>query len=201
MRTIEQILNAEIRSFKSPNESFMSLPFVNMKFRLHVKVVDYWPRQIEDFSRSITDHIYNPMLGSVSENSQSEVESDSRTSIQSSPSSTARNWEWAFYLLVEDVAIKGTSSSTQPSKMPLLVAHDDAVYLLKLDAANLRKDTYLLAQLREKLFVLWGNLEDVTAGKEMIISSRPFETCVREYGLRTADKWNMIHSMFGTTIM
>ena len=179
----------------------MSIPFVNMKFRLHVKVVDYWPRQIEDFSRSITDHIYNPMSGSLSEKSQSEAESDSSISIQSSPSSTAHNWEWAFYLLVEDVAIKGTSSSTRPSKMPLLVAHDDAVYLLKLDAANLRKDAHLLAQLREKLFVLWGNLEDVVAGNEMNLSSRPFETCVREYGLRMADRWNVIHSIFGTTIM
>lgn len=179
----------------------MSLPFVNMRFRLHVKVVDYWPHQIEDFSRSITDHIYNPMLASVSENSQSEAESDLSMSIQPSPSSTARSWEWAFYLLVEDAATKGTLSSIQPSKMPLLVAHDDAVHLLKLDAANLRKNTHLLAQLREKLFVLWGNLEDVIAGKEMSLSSRPFETCVREYGLRKADRWNVVHSMFGTTIM
>lgn len=179
----------------------MSLPFVNMKFRLHVRVVDYWPRQIEDFSRSITDDIYNPMSRSVSENSDSEEESDLSAPMRVLPSSTARNWEWAFYLLVEDVTAKGTSGLTQPSKMPLLVAHDDAVHLLKLDAANLRKDAHLLAQLHEKLFVLWGNLEDVVAGKETSLSSRPFETCVREYGLRMADKWNVIHSLFGTTIM
>lgn len=172
-----------------------------MKFRLRVRVVDYWPRQLEDFSRSITDPAYNPMTSSESDDSGCETGSNSSASNQYSPSPPARNWEWAFYLLVEEVKGNGPSCSSKPSKMPLLVAHDDAVHLLKLDASNLRKHASLLAQLREKLFVLWGNLEDVKDGKETNLSSRPFETCVREYGVRTADEWNRIHSMFGTTIM
>ena len=174
---------------------------MNMKFRLQVRVVDYWPEQIKDFSRSITDVIYNPFSGAVSETSECDVESNSSTSTQISPYSTARNWEWAFYLLVEDVAAKGALYSTEPSKMPLLVAHDDAVHLLKLDATDLRKDSNSLAQLREKLFILWGNLEDVKAGREMKLSSRPFETCVREYGLRDSNGWRIMRSMFGTTII
>ena len=199
--TIERINSATCRSFKPPNEPVISLPFVNMKFRVQVRVIDYWPYNIEDFSRSITDDSYNILKSSASETSECEAKSDSSTSSQNSSFSTARNWEWAFYLLVEDVATVRAMSSTEPSKTPLLVAHDDAVHLLKLDAVNLRKDAISLARLREKLFVLWGNLEDLKAGKEKRLSSRPFETCVREYGIRKENEWTMLRSMFGTTII
>lgn len=93
---------------------------------------------------------------------------------------------------------------------------------------SLRKDERTLSKLREKLFILWGDLEEVktktapqsgitdptaTEGQEsgLACSSRSFECCIMEYGIpvkedeigsdEVAPKWLRMHKMFGTTIM
>lgn len=60
--------------------------------------------------------------------------------------------------------------------------------------------------LREKLFFLWGELEedknsgDLAAGKPT--KNKPFICCIQEYGVKGEgeDEWIRMHKMFSTTI-
>jgi len=73
-----------------------------------------------------------------------------------------------------------------------------------LTARSLRRDPTALNNLRERLFILWGNLEELkSAGKltpETPPSSIPFECCIKEYGVQQNDKWLRLHRMFMTVI-
>jgi len=68
----------------------------------------------------------------------------------------------------------------------------------------LRTRPQLLAQLKEKLFILWGDLEERRAAGDMDLassSSSPFKCCIMEYGVETEDGWQGMHKLFQTTIM
>ena len=201
--TLAQIESTVFRMNDLPSGNVITLPFLNLKSRIQVRVIDFWPQDLQDFSRSISDDKYH--LLTVSSTNESKTEATRGLPVapkkQFSQPLAMRNWEWAFYLLVEDVKGKEDTGKGTARRMPLLMAHDDAVHLLKLDASNLRRDTRTLTKLREKLFLLWGNLEDVKAGTETELSSIPFETCIYEYGIFADGKWQRLHSMFGTTIM
>jgi protection-of-telomeres protein 1 len=90
--------------------------------------------------------------------------------------------------------------------MPLLVHGKDAEYLLKMDACDLRQNPNELKQLRERLFILWGDLEEVKKktnkeGEVPVPKNRPFECVIQEYGVQDDDKeWIRMHRMTGTTI-
>lgn len=86
---------------------------------------------------------------------------------------------------------------------------------------SLRKNAKTLQQLREKLFTLWGNLEEVKLGLNQGVeegttahSCKPFNCRIKEYGVHTADEdcgklgrlcepehWEKKFRMFQTTIM
>ncbi|PWW72446.1 hypothetical protein C7212DRAFT_286625 [Tuber magnatum] len=68
------------------------------------------------------------------------------------PQTEHSEWTWRFALLVE-----GEDGAT----LRVIVEGHDAVYLLGRPAADLRADRRELSALREKLFILWGNLEEV----------------------------------------
>lgn len=81
-------------------------------------------------------------------------------------------WEWRFALLLEDAtaAAPQSSSSSSSSPKPTLKAYvygPDAECLLKLDAENLHASPTALAALREKMFLLWGDLEERKMKMEM----------------------------------
>ncbi|RPA90632.1 hypothetical protein L873DRAFT_1717083 [Choiromyces venosus 120613-1] len=78
-------------------------------------------------------------------------------------------WIWRFALLVE-----GEDGAT----LRVIVEGNDAEYLLVLPAANLRKDQQALSALREKLFILWGNLEEV---KSQQLKSKPLKGTATSY--------------------
>lgn len=86
--------------------------------------------------------------------------------------------------------------------------------------SSLRKDKAALAQLREKLFIMWGDLEELKSSgaslplavgaKSGVASNNPFECCIHEYGVPahpeaepedSSESWERMHRMFGTTIM
>jgi len=95
--------------------------------------------------------------------------------------------------------------------------------------SSLRTNYQALSTLREKLFLLWGDLEErKTAGKEIQYLKTPrFECCLQEYGIRSRPthrsqreqsggdtdsedsetekekelKWERRWRMFGTTIV
>lgn len=93
--------------------------------------------------------------------------------------------------------------------MTVYIANDDAEFLLKLDAENLRTNSQALAALREKLFLLWGDLEErktaeavkqkqarkamgqieaneqVRKGGDEVPRGKAFQCCLKEYGVRS----------------
>lgn len=132
---------------------------------------------------------------------------------------STKRWEWRFYLLVEDGgATQGADADEDKPNIKVLVHHHDAEHLLKLDAEeyvplkqksnhlfltmhhdSLRKNPTALAQLREKLFILWGDLEErKSAGLLQSTDldtaqqhqhhpppqTKPFECCLMQYGVR-----------------
>lgn len=87
-----------------------------MDCRAHLRVVDFHPPSLEDFTQ--------PIRYSRPDDSDDEEPVSSQQS----------NWKWAFYLLVEDAATP--INATNPQRLPLLVAGDAAEFLLDLDATK-----------------------------------------------------------------
>lgn len=157
-------------------------------------MIDFFPPQLEDFSHSFVDDTYN-LLSSTDDTGIERHEADENQLSHPSPS----NWEWAFFLLLED-ACQTSAPSVAATRLPVLVSHDDAIYLLKLDAVNLRRDEKTLAELRERLFILWGNLAEVKSDFSTKLTSREFETCIQEYSVRGPNGWQRLHRLFQITI-
>ena len=91
---------------------------MNQKCRIRVRVVDFWPSQLEDFTRPVMI-VQDDGYHSSSQNC-------------SMGRDQAPTWEWAFVLCVED-ADKQPSGQTC-ARMNLIVSNKEAEYLLKLDA-------------------------------------------------------------------
>lgn len=113
------------RVYRTPSGFDCELPFINAAYRARVRVVDFWPQNLEDFSKSLEDREYNDI--------NAESETQSSTSYSALSTGTQR-WEWHFCLLVEDA--KQRAGTKDPVRMPLLVFDKDAEYLLRLDATE-----------------------------------------------------------------
>jgi protection of telomeres protein 1 len=108
------------------------------------------------------------------------------------------NWEWRFYLFVEDATPPITPG--QPKmQMPLLVAGKDGEYLLDMAPSDLRTDPQKLGRLREKLFVLWGDLQEQKEARgncdiatDIKPSAKPFECLIKEYGIPARDEHGQV---------
>jgi protection-of-telomeres protein 1 len=109
-------------------------------------------------------------------------------------------WEWAFYILVEDAK---PAAGEDPTQLPLQIFGQEAIKLLGLEPTNLRKDANTLNLLKEKLFMLWGNLEEVKNIRmlENRISNTPFECCIKEFGVMEGGEWVRTHAICDTQIM
>ncbi len=243
-RSLASILSHE--SFTSSDGLTSVLPFRNVKSRGTFRVVGFYPRSLADFavkkkaasefdvlsdyegdsdSSSDEDAVKLPPdtdeednAGNVKQNAQSEIDGDS--------DEENSRWEWRFLLLLEDAS--APSKPKEPNeRLVLYVGGADAEFLLKLDACDLRRKTLRLNALREKLFLLWGDLEEKsTAEKEgkdgksaQGSRSRPFVCCIKEYGVRSSRRhrdydadvgekqldedhgWERRFRMFGTTIL
>ncbi|PTU24890.1 hypothetical protein P175DRAFT_055008 [Aspergillus ochraceoroseus IBT 24754] len=171
IRPLEVIVNNPSHNNKSPDGIEYRLPFQNLCYRSTVHVVDFFPPNLEDFAVPI--HHNPPAPGSSQQH-------------------PFTKWEWRFCLLVESVP--PPPPGQRKERVKLLVSDSDAVYLLKMDAANLRAHPSKLAALKEKLFLLWGNLQErktkaiedptgcpLDSGS---VSSLPFTCCIKEYGVR-----------------
>lgn len=99
------------------------LPFINAKYRAHIRVVDFMPKHLVDFCRHLDDPDYN--------NSATGLDFDDAGDEDDKP----RRWQWSFCLLVEDATCTPGSKET-PRRMPLIVAQDGAECLLKMDAGE-----------------------------------------------------------------
>ncbi|KAF2205657.1 hypothetical protein GQ43DRAFT_361865 [Delitschia confertaspora ATCC 74209] len=196
---LANIISNNRRQNRTPGGAETVLPFVCAKYRARVRVVDFKPDNLEDFAQSLANPSYNDL---PTDSSYEDWDS------------TPKKWEWAFALLLED-AQPTRDPGTPPSRMRVVVSNDAAEYLLKMDATDLRVDKRALEDLREKLFFLWGNLEELKCINLLLplppysqrLSNRPFDCCIEEYGYIDPQIYGeetncqRIYRMCGTTIM
>ncbi|CCU75025.1 telomere-binding alpha subunit central domain-containing protein [Blumeria hordei DH14] len=141
--TLREILNS---TFSSPTESrLVPSPFTNCKYKAIVRVIDYFPDQIEHFAVSLDDDEIDEPLGSAT--------------CEVSSKRPKNNWEWRFALLLEEASI---TESSKKECLWVVVDNYEAQHLLNLkeDATDLSQDEELLFKLKEQLFKLWGDLEE-----------------------------------------
>ncbi|KAI9039655.1 telomere-binding alpha subunit central domain protein [Aspergillus affinis] len=174
---IEDILTNESHNNVSPHQIQYRFPFQNLCYRSIVRVVDFFPHKLEDFA--VPERQDDGLLA--------------RQEREYATGDAFNRWEWRFCLLIE-------SSSAPPpgqarEQMKLFVSDVEAVHLLNLDASDLRKNPDDLARLREKLFILWGNLEEQkreateqNGQAPKCISSLPFACCIQEYGVKCSHR-------------
>lgn len=153
----------------------LELPFTCAMYRTNVRVVDFHPASLKDFAvgRESTEYDFLDDNDEDSDASTTTVTSSSSPPPPSSPSShyhdVRRNfvWQWRFALKLEEVSTPTTVGTRRKTKSPpaqtwVIVDNPAAQLLLNLDATDLRASSSAsdLATLRERLFKLWGNLEE-----------------------------------------
>lgn len=116
LSTFDDILHNPARQTTTSKGYDITLPFINAKYRTHVRVVDFSPNRLEDFARSMQDPTWNTALLDDS----IEHRRDDR-------------WKWGFTLLVEEAHVPAGAKAT---RFPLFVDNDGAQYLLNMDAAE-----------------------------------------------------------------
>lgn len=157
----------------------LELPFTCAMYRTNVRVVDFHPASLKDFAvgRESTEYDF---LNDNDEDSDATSVSSTTSSSSSSPPppsslpchhQDARRkfvWQWRFALKLEEVSIatatttNGAKPKIRPAQTWVIVDNPAAQLLLDLDATDLRAAASAdeLATLRERLFKLWGNLEE-----------------------------------------
>ncbi|EFX00992.1 telomere-binding alpha subunit central domain containing protein [Grosmannia clavigera kw1407] len=139
----------------------LPLPFVNVKFRAQVRVVDFRPSRLESFAVGRRPHV----LDILSDYERDTDTGDSNEDRATQPGASGRArvplvWEWRFALLLEDATPSATPSATPPARIWTVVDNAGAQMLTGLNACDLRCNVDALDALREKMFVLWGDLEE-----------------------------------------
>lgn len=214
--SLTKILNSD-RTCTLAGET-KTLPFVNRNRKTTVRVVDFYPSTINEFSELVDS---DPM----------EEDDDPINDVYSPSKTSPSKWEWSFSLLVEDSESVSKPTDEQRTRMWMQVEHNDAEFLLDLDATDLNTNEQHLAQLREKLAILWGNLEERKCAAQAVnepypteapasvdstiaepidpeLSNLPFQCCIREFGQhvdkedrsQSSQEWIQVFGMFGTTI-
>ncbi|KAL5606145.1 hypothetical protein BROUX41_006087 [Berkeleyomyces rouxiae] len=135
----------------------ISCPFNLAKYLAVVRIVDFQPHDVRDFTQSrILFKDGQPVNNSDDEESDDE-EGDSK--IPFNPALMKESWEWAFRLKLQDARVM--PANHVPSFVWVNVNNDSAEYLLGMDATNLHKDDDALAKLKNKMFHLWDKLEEI----------------------------------------
>lgn len=148
----------------------LNLPFTNVNFRAQVRVVDFHPANLQDFAVNVKRKKY-PCLADEGDESD-EDGSPSSSDSEIDPEQVERVgyvWEWRFALKVEEVSPSTSKTKKKPAaSVWALVNNQDAQLLTSIDAVNLHSEENksVLADLREKMFTLWGNLEECKTWEE-----------------------------------
>lgn len=129
----------------------LQLPFINTNYRANVRIVNFMPSRLEDFAFAKKTSEFDVLSDNDDSDGGSESEQDT------THSTTTHTWEWRFHLELEDAAVLGNQ---QKKRMWVAVDNQAAQYLVNLDASNLHCDATNLEALRQRLFFLWGELEE-----------------------------------------
>ncbi|KAK0728062.1 hypothetical protein B0T26DRAFT_738538 [Lasiosphaeria miniovina] len=162
----------------------LELPFICAKYLTRVRVVDFFPQSLEDFScgrRTV----------------EFDVLSDNGDLGRRRPG--GRIWEWRFAVQLEDASPQPPPTTNGKGQKPngvqaprarfwAVVNNAEAQCLAGLDATNLRYDVDALARLRERLFTLWGNLEELKSGKATAARRRADGRAAKGRPLLRSDK-------------
>ncbi|KAI4184155.1 MAG: hypothetical protein L6R41_004946 [Letrouitia leprolyta] len=205
-RPLSSILSLSTHSLTTPSGISFTLPFQNINSRAAVRVVDFFPPNIADFAVRRKKESEYDVLFDHSGNSSSSDENPSQLPADTDDEDVMRasqkhsqdedgtkersKWQWRFALILEDVASSTPHAKNNP-RLTAYVTDADAEFLLKLDACNLHRNPEALETLREKLFLMWGDLEELKrksdggGGEETKPSNKPFECCLKEYGIRS----------------
>ncbi|WQF79997.1 Putative protection of telomeres protein [Colletotrichum destructivum] len=147
----------------------LDLPFTCAKYRTNVRVIDFYPRRLQDFAR-VRKQTECDILSDYS-GTDSEPEEEAVT-IDSFVDAGDRIWQWRFALRLQDVTAAAKDSSGQKeNSFWVVVDNMDAQLLTSLDACDFRVNPDELTRLREKMFILWGDLEEKKA-KELENTSK-----------------------------
>lgn len=190
----------------------MDFPFVNRKYRMDVRVCDFYPPDLKKFAsrRRIKSKGAGNGLDLLSDDGQSDL--DLASSEDDDDEVESATWEWDFWLELEDA----TPDVESPQSFWVFVNNMSGECLTSLDADNLEQNPQLLNKLRNNLWTLWGNLEEVkkaktkasTAAKKSqfkgeappahsdndddespdSVSNKPFSCCIEQYGLQVAEE-------------
>ncbi|KAK4041807.1 hypothetical protein C8A01DRAFT_14535 [Parachaetomium inaequale] len=154
--TIETILEPPVHETTLNNQpASLTIPFMCAKYRARVRVVDFFPLSLEDFACSRKQTEYDVLSDNSEDSDCSSSDDDEDTAVGQ------RIWEWRFALQLEDPAPQ--TNTKEPGPRPRLwvfVDNSEAQCLTGLDAADLRRDPHTLNRLRQRMFTLWGNLEE-----------------------------------------
>ncbi|KAH8722423.1 hypothetical protein GQ44DRAFT_741639 [Phaeosphaeriaceae sp. PMI808] len=163
----EIIYNSRLTS-QTPKYNDFTYPFLNCKHRSRVRVIDFFPPELELFAHCTNDPSWDK---------------------RANPSK--KRWEWGFVLRVEDAKV---ASNTVSEKLRVFVGNEAGQHLLDMDAKDLKSNPKHLSRLEEKLFILWGNLLELKTelrdkGTDMPLppgdnrlQNKPFDCCIEEYG-------------------
>jgi protection-of-telomeres protein 1 len=125
-RSLDEILNDKSLECTTPDGLSYRVPFQNAKYRARVQVVDFFPSRLQDFAVPKPSTEFDDL-------SSNEGMSDGDSS-DGNPV-TATQWRWRFALLVEDGSIP-SGSVRQREHLQVIVADEDAEYLLNMDAVK-----------------------------------------------------------------
>ncbi|OBU00080.2 hypothetical protein VE01_01814 [Pseudogymnoascus verrucosus] len=139
------------------NETYA--PFVNANYRANLRVTDFFPHKLEDFSVGRKPNEFDCLSDF---DPTSDEEDDINTVGKDISDFVLRDndhlqWSWRFALQVEDAS---PSESPTKERVWVLIDNESGQFLLTENAANLRTTPDVLAAVRERLFVLWGDLEE-----------------------------------------
>ncbi|KAL2129446.1 hypothetical protein VTI74DRAFT_7802 [Chaetomium olivicolor] len=155
--TIGSILEPA-RYERSPDAVYV-LPFICAKYQTHARVVDFFPPSLEDFACSRKQTEYEILSDNEDDSDYHSSSSDD----DEADGNARRIWEWRFALQLEDAAAVDNAAK-KPGTAPriwVFVDNHEAQGMTNLDAADLRRDPDTLNQLRERMFTLWGDLEEI----------------------------------------
>lgn len=162
--TVESILEPELYRMTindEPKEA--AVPFSCAKYRARTRVVDFYPRKLEDFASSRLTTPFDILSDVTDPESDGSLSSDDGQGAASR--GYARVWEWRFALKLQDAVPRKGNDNGPRETLWVVVDNLEGQCLTGLDASNLHEDAANLEQLRERLFTLWGNLEEYKANK------------------------------------
>ncbi|KAB8343040.1 hypothetical protein FH972_022634 [Carpinus fangiana] len=177
---ISDVVNNPARFFKVDGKDHR-LPFVNCKYMLQMRVIDFYPHDIRDFC------VFKEVR---------------------SPNKTEWKWLWAFYIIVRAAH---DSQDGCNDHLIVEVSHREAEIFLGLKPKDLRarSGSQLYTDLIRKLRLLWGDLDEVKAthfetskidsrtcqglvyDQGIVVNdNRPFEGCIAEFGQAASETMN-----------